>query len=380
MPKYDNVHNLSDIPFINDLLNIKKLARGLISIFNKNGTYIKYDARSIEDSIKRQIEAIEHYEKTIAKNILLYHNNYTPWAREIEIDNYLANLEKIKAMLVPNINIFMNYLIQDCADNYTEKGRYNEIVDIQQIINKNPTVFTPEQYRKILIDTTALIENYSKSSNKHEYEQEVLHQLKVQQLSMQAQIDKQKQVLGENGTRIEEQTAERASIETSVATLKDEQRTLSEAIKTLENQKKELTEKTQRLANPDSILRTQIKIETIFQGLSKKIDKINEDLTPKALETAQKLLSQLTLALDNYKEDPNKDLFIANCTTAIDAAKPLLEQDLGWGEYLTILLKKIVDTVFTFGQGSFFNTKKPKAVGVIEEAQSDLNEQLKSKQ
>tara|TARA_Y100000588_G_scaffold391218_1_gene499191 strand:- start:951 stop:1697 length:747 start_codon:yes stop_codon:yes gene_type:complete len=57
---------------------------------------------------------------------------------------------------------------------------------------------------------------------------------------------------------------------------------------------------------------------------------------------------------DQYKEDAISDpssaakQFIEKATTAINEAKPALDRDLGWGDYLTNLAKQFVNAVTTF--------------------------------
>ena len=93
---------------------------------------------------------------------------------------------------------------------------------------------------------------------------------------------------------------------------------------------------------------------------------------------------------DQYKEDAISDpssaakQFIENATTAINDAKPVLERDLGWGDYLTNLAKQFVNVLTTIlaaivhsgattHQG-FFTLQRSESVQAAEKLEQDITE------
>ncbi|HIC7359890.1 TPA: Dot/Icm T4SS effector LegC6 [Legionella pneumophila] len=136
----------------------------------------------------------------------------------------------------------------------------------------------------------------------------------------------------------------------------------------------------------------QVTLETVDQALEElkgKIGDINQHKYDKAYEAAKILLRQLKEARDQYVFDLTNPQINFNeaglkfkeaCKLVIQDAKPILEKDLGWGEYLKNLLKMIVNTIafcVTFGvsQG-FFATTRAKSALAVDEAESalELNE------
>ena len=89
--------------------------------------------------------------------------------------------------------------------------------------------------------------------------------------------------------------------------------------------------------------------ENMLENLFKRIDDLskNPNKHKKSIEEAVKLHDALLAATTNYKGDKNKEAFIAHCTAAIEASKPILEKELGWGDYLVNLLKSIVNAVLS---------------------------------
>ncbi|HIG0326514.1 TPA: Dot/Icm T4SS effector LegC6 [Legionella pneumophila] len=132
----------------------------------------------------------------------------------------------------------------------------------------------------------------------------------------------------------------------------------------------------------------QVTLETVDQALEElkgKIGDINQHKYDKAYEAAKILLRQLQEARDQYVVDltnPQTSFneaglqFKEACKLAIQDAKPILEKDLGWGEYLKNLLKVMVNTIafcVTFGASQgFFATTRAKSALAVDEAESAL--------
>lgn len=76
----------------------------------------------------------------------------------------------------------------------------------------------------------------------------------------------------------------------------------------------------------------------------------------------------------NFKEAGLK--FKEASNLVIQKAKPILEKDLGWGEYLKNLFKVIVNAIVfcvTFGASQgFFATTRAKSAEAVEKAESEL--------
>lgn len=86
-----------------------------------------------------------------------------------------------------------------------------------------------------------------------------------------------------------------------------------------------------------------------------------------------------TSILDEANQEKIKsagDLFHTNCTTAIKQAMPVLEKDLGWGDYLKNLLKTLVQAivkVISFGyKDVFFAHKKSTASTIAQITEQEL--------
>lgn len=126
-------------------------------------------------------------------------------------------------------------------------------------------------------------------------------------------------------------------------------------------------------------------VDIALHGLKSKIGEINQHQYDKAYAAAKVLLNQLQEARDQYAIDlKNPEIkhaeaglkFKAACKLAIDEAKPVLEKDLGWGDYLKNLLKVIANAIvigLTLGISSgFFTTKRSESAKAVEQAEKDL--------
>ncbi|KTD50920.1 hypothetical protein [Legionella quateirensis] len=121
----------------------------------------------------------------------------------------------------------------------------------------------------------------------------------------------------------------------------------------------------------------------------------DKHINPKVLEEARRLANTLSMATNEYlqsitdytenKGKPQK-IFIDKCTDAIHKAKPLLEKELGWGDYLTNLLKTLANAlihVTNFLTGSkctLFTYATTPLVAEFEEVKESLKSSLAGSQ
>ncbi|EHL31515.1 hypothetical protein LDG_6446 [Legionella drancourtii LLAP12] len=128
------------------------------------------------------------------------------------------------------------------------------------------------------------------------------------------------------------------------------------------------------------------KINNLLLGLENKIGGIEQHQWPAAHAKASELLMALNNTRDEFISNianPAVDLKVAKtafkqkCDAAINEALPILEKDLGWGDYLLNLLKKlgnVVSTVTTFGyRTNFFQLKVSESKSAAEDALTALN-------
>ncbi|HAT1659201.1 lpg2327 family Dot/Icm T4SS effector [Legionella pneumophila] len=150
---------------------------------------------------------------------------------------------------------------------------------------------------------------------------------------------------------------------------------------------KQSEEEKRRLENQQEETITQAlqKVDGILQELTLKIDRVDQHRYKKAHDTANTLLQSLIAARDEYERDLRANEFSQElagrkfklaCQDAVKIAKPVLEKDLGWGDYLKNLLKCLgnaVITIFTFGgQQGFFAYARPDSAKAVEKAEEDL--------
>ncbi|WP_131793600.1 hypothetical protein [Legionella brunensis] len=123
-------------------------------------------------------------------------------------------------------------------------------------------------------------------------------------------------------------------------------------------------------------------IERILSEFKKEIDNIGQ-YSPKAKEEAEKLHLSLVdamifafIAPDSVKMQQ----FALEANRLINKAKPILQKDLGWGDYLTNLAKHIANTIvygFSLGYSQgFFSIKPAVAVTTAEELDRQLQNNL----
>lgn len=131
--------------------------------------------------------------------------------------------------------------------------------------------------------------------------------------------------------------------------------------------------------------------------LTKKVDELhdNQEQNVTVLKIAKNLNSKLVTAIHTYinnkanalmSEEKAATLFIDTCTAAINNDKPLLEKELGWGDFLTNLLKSLANAVITavnalgrvFGAESQITLFKPAQaplISEVEQIEHDLEKQ-----
>lgn len=191
-------------------------------------------------------------------------------------------------------------------------------------------------------------------------------------------------LVSEVQTKLEEQR-----IQAEVEKLKREEQLKLE--KQLEEEKLKLAQQSEeekpKLENQQEETITQAlqKVDGILQELTLKIDRVDQHQYKKAHDTANTLLQSLIAARDEYERDLRANEFSPElagrkfklaCQDAVKIAKPVLEKDLGWGDYLKNLLKCLgnaVITVFTFGyQQGFFAYARPDSAKAVEKAEEDL--------
>ncbi|KGP63104.1 hypothetical protein EP47_07520 [Legionella norrlandica] len=127
------------------------------------------------------------------------------------------------------------------------------------------------------------------------------------------------------------------------------------------------------------------KIDEIIENLSIKIAGVDKHKYKKAYEVADTLIANLLEARVQYETDLRENKissiqarnnFKSACQLAIDSAKPVLEKDLGWGDYLKNLMKCLANAVITvvslgFSRG-FFTYARSESIQAVEQAEKDL--------
>ncbi|CZH16802.1 TPA: lpg2327 family Dot/Icm T4SS effector [Legionella pneumophila] len=219
-----------------------------------------------------------------------------------------------------------------------------------------------EQVEQLKIDVRKLYEPLrDQFSHKHPLTLVSEVQTKLEEQRKQAEVEKLKR---EEQLKLEKQVEEEK--------LKLAKQSEEEKPK-LENQQEE------------TITQALQKVDGIIQELTLKIDRVDQHQYKKAHDTANTLLQSLIAARDEYERDLRANEFSQElagrkfklaCQDAIKIAKPVLEKDLGWGDYLKNLLKCLgnaVITVFTFGyQQGFFAYARPDSAKAVEKAEEDL--------
>lgn len=127
------------------------------------------------------------------------------------------------------------------------------------------------------------------------------------------------------------------------------------------------------------------KIDTVLHHLNDKIGGVKQHHSANAVSMAVQLLARLQQARNNYYQTiilPAANMrdaanhFKKECQEAIAEAKPVLERDLSWGNYLRNLWNQLlhaVASVFVSGtKNTFFTPMRSESLLAIEQAVTDL--------
>lgn len=275
---------------------------------------------------------------------------------------------------------------QDPVKGLTELKAYME-----EQISKIKKATTDQDIDQLLIDTLNEYDDKMGSLSKvYKGGNEQVEQLKIDVRKLYEPLRDQFShkhpltLVSEVQTKLEEQRKQ-----AEVEKLKREEQLKLE--KQIEEEKLKLAKQSEeekpKLENQQEETVTQAlqKVDGIIQELTLKIDRVDQHQYKKAHDTANTLLQSLIAARDEYERDLRANEFSPElagrkfklaCQDAVKIAKPVLEKDLGWGDYLKNLLKCLgnaVITVFTFGcQQSFFAYARPDSAKAVEKAEEDL--------
>ncbi|MCZ4692465.1 hypothetical protein LpnH3D14_02456 [Legionella pneumophila] len=275
---------------------------------------------------------------------------------------------------------------QDPVKGLTELKAYME-----EQISKIKKATTEQDIDQLLIDTLNEYDDKMGSLSKvYKGGNEQVEQLKIDVRKLYEPLRDQFShkhpltLVSEVQTKLEEQRKQ-----AEVEKLKREEQLKLE--KKVEEEKLKLAKQSEeekpKLENQQEETITQAlqKVDGILQELTLKIDRVDQHQYKKAHDTANTLLQSLIAARDEYERDLRANEFSQElagrkfklaCQDAVKIAKPVLEKDLGWGDYLKNLLKCLgnaVITVFTFGyQQGFFAYARPDSAKAVEKAEEDL--------
>ncbi|HDO7971771.1 TPA: hypothetical protein P5J80_003115, partial [Legionella pneumophila] len=129
-------------------------------------------------------------------------------------------------------------------------------------------------------------------------------------------------------------------------------------------------------------------IDLILNNFENEINSIGAYYAP-AKQRAIELLDTLRKYKEDAFNDPSREKLISfaqNTKRAIQEATPILQKDLGWGDYLTNLAKQLVNAVTfavayavtfgTTGHQGFFALKSSLAVNQSQSLDEALNNKL----
>lgn len=135
-----------------------------------------------------------------------------------------------------------------------------------------------------------------------------------------------------------------------------------------------------------SIHLKMVEIEKVLVELKGKIGGIDQHKWPKAYDKATFLLVQLESARISYESNlrdskimPKAEkLFKIACTKVITDAMPILEKDLGWGDFLLNALKTLCSNIITLGNRSdFFPRVQSQSAQAVKDAGQKLDLDLR---
>jgi hypothetical protein len=152
-----------------------------------------------------------------------------------------------------------------------------------------------------------------------------------------------------------------------------------EQAKALHEQPKGEQAKLQKEARINEILAP---IDTALADLARRVEEVNQEQFSHAYGIASNLVVELKAARDRYKDNMecrdlfSDELFKSTCRATIITAKPILQDALGWGDYLTNLLKTLANAVIkmvTLGhRNNFFTLVKSDLENAVIIAERDL--------
>ncbi|HFE6599689.1 TPA: hypothetical protein ACF9ZO_003100, partial [Legionella pneumophila] len=132
-------------------------------------------------------------------------------------------------------------------------------------------------------------------------------------------------------------------------------------------------------------------IDLILNNFENEINSIGDYHAP-AKQRAIELLDTLRKYKEEAFNEPSRETLITfaqNAKRAIQEATPILQKDLGWGDYLTNLAKQLVNAVTfavayavtfgTTGHQGFFALKSSLAVSQSQNLEEALNSELSQK-
>ncbi|CEG56486.1 J domain-containing protein [Legionella fallonii] len=166
----------------------------------------------------------------------------------------------------------------------------------------------------------------------------------------------------------------------------DEQNKAQEEKQRIDDEQRRAKLEQQRVQTRQNIISSEKqRINKILGDLTQEIGGIDQHHFKEAQNAAECLLIALEDAkisylaslnnLDMNIDEAAKDFKLA-CQTAIEETRPVLERDLGWGTYLTNLLKTIANVIIqvvSFGQASnFFKQERAESIKLVEEVDRQL--------
>lgn len=122
-------------------------------------------------------------------------------------------------------------------------------------------------------------------------------------------------------------------------------------------------------------------INRVLEDLKNKIATIDQHHSEEAYAESNNLLTKLTDLRNGYEQELKageprsqaKEKFINQCKTAIQNARPVLEVDLHWGEYLTFVFERLVNSCMEkIGYSSIFDLPKSTSILALEDAETQL--------
>ncbi|MCL9683732.1 Dot/Icm T4SS effector Wip [Legionella maioricensis] len=125
-----------------------------------------------------------------------------------------------------------------------------------------------------------------------------------------------------------------------------------------------------------------LSIDTALENLAQRVREVNPNQFRNAYDVALALVNNLKNARDRYKDNMtlrdslSDELFKNTCREEIQNAMPVLQNALGWGDYLTNLLKIMANAIIkvvTLGhRNNFFTLVQPAFENAVRIAEQDL--------